>query len=179
MIHIRFIKSMRLIQLFHVHQKYTTEDRLKRLWMLRCLSIIRGELFGTPPNFIRNDIITELRLLVGVMTETKVKSAIRSPIRMLHVQMYRLVSPVGLVLRVVFPDRQFWVVRNSWGAYWGEMSLFRIELGKNILMIESNAAWVTPKSYSMWDCDAQMNCGLQEDAYIDPSLYLAKDSSSI
>ena len=73
MIHIRFIKSMRLTQLFHAHQKYTTEDRLKRPWMLRCLLIIRGELFGTPPNFIRNGIITALRLLVGVMTETKVK----------------------------------------------------------------------------------------------------------
>ncbi|GAX20951.1 hypothetical protein FisN_1Lh388 [Fistulifera solaris] len=75
-------------------------------------------------------------------------------------------------------DRQYWVVRNSWGPYWGEMSFFRVELGKNLLLIESNIAWVTPKSYSVWVCDTDMKCGLQEELYIDPSLHLAQVSST-
>jgi cathepsin X len=78
----------------------------------------------------------------------------------------------------VFSDRQYWVVRNSWGTYWGETSFFRVELGKNLLMIESNIAWVTPKSFSVWGCDTNMNCGLQEELYIDPSFYLAQFRST-
>jgi hypothetical protein len=53
------------------------------------------------------------------------------------------------------------------------MSFFRIELGKNLLMIESNIAWVTPKSYSVWGCTTDMDCGLKEELYIDPSLHFA------
>lgn len=26
-------------------------------------------------------------------------------------------------------DTQHWIIRNSWGHYWGEMGFFRIELG--------------------------------------------------
>ena len=33
-------------------------------------------------------------------------------------------------------DTQYWIVRNSWGQYWGELGFFRIELGKNLLGIE-------------------------------------------
>ena len=46
-------------------------------------------------------------------------------------------------------DTQHWIVRNSWGQYWGELGFFRIELGKNLLGIESHVSWATPGSFTI------------------------------
>lgn len=43
---------------------------------------------------------------------------------------------------------QHWIIRNSWGQYWGEMGFFRLQLGQNLLGIESNIAWATVGQFS-------------------------------
>lgn len=45
-------------------------------------------------------------------------------------------------------DVSYWICRNSWGVYWGEMGFFRVEMGKNLLGIESNVAWATPAQWT-------------------------------
>ena len=40
---------------------------------------------------------------------------------------------------------KYWEVRNSWGQHWGEEGFFKIERGVNMMALESNCTWVTPK----------------------------------
>lgn len=37
--------------------------------------------------------------------------------------------------------KDYWVMRNSWGSWWGEGGWARVELGVNTLGCESNGAW--------------------------------------
>ena len=43
--------------------------------------------------------------------------------------------------------KQFWIVRNSWGEFWGEMGFFRIERG-NDLCLNTACAWSTPGAFT-------------------------------
>jgi cathepsin X len=41
---------------------------------------------------------------------------------------------------------KYWIVRNSWGTYFGEGGFFRLVRGKNNLAIESYCAWGVPNA---------------------------------
>eukprot|EP00123_Amoebidium_parasiticum_P014801 comp22649_c1_seq1/m.34908 comp22649_c1_seq1/g.34908 ORF comp22649_c1_seq1/g.34908 comp22649_c1_seq1/m.34908 type:complete len:342 (-) comp22649_c1_seq1:499-1524(-) len=41
-------------------------------------------------------------------------------------------------------DGPYWVVRNSWGTYWGEMGFFRAPRGNNALQLEVACMYATP-----------------------------------
>ena len=45
-------------------------------------------------------------------------------------------------------DGEFWILRNSWGTYWGESGYFRLGLNdtENNLGIEENCYWAVPQA---------------------------------
>jgi len=68
--------------------------------------------------------------------------------------------------------KKHWIIRNSWGQYWGEMGFARVEMGANILGIESAIQWATPGEFTVinYACNEDgKNCGHRKQVYIDPS----------
>merc|ERR1740123_1278322 len=55
---------------------------------------------------------------------------------------------------------KYWVVRNSWGTYWGDMGWLKMQRGVNEMLMESDCYWAVP---DLGDVDEQLKSNVLGD----------------
>lgn len=54
---------------------------------------------------------------------------------------FELNHAVAITGWMIKDNKNFWIIRNSWGREWGDNGYFYIEIGKNLLGIESDCSF--------------------------------------
>ena len=65
-------------------------------------------------------------------------------------------SDIDHVVEVVGWGEDHWIVRNSWGSYWGENGFVRVKYGA--LRLEEECTWATVKDYTAPEKNNQIPC---------------------
>ena len=53
---------------------------------------------------------------------------------------------------------QYWLMRNSWGEFWGEMGYARVQKGQNALLLESGCSWALPHTFTSMETTPNTPC---------------------